>query len=496
MQRARRLLAAALAAGTAGLLAPAAAQAHGFVGKADIPVPVWLFAWAAAVVLVLSFVALAVLWPEPRLEGQQPRPARWRLPGMQRARLVPLPPIVDVVLGAAGIFLFGVTVYSGLAGTQEGIANWSLTFIYVIFWVGGVFASLLFGDFFRLMSPWRALARGVSWLANKLTKGELPAPIAYPRWLGRWPAAVSVGVFAWVELVYNDRDTPTTLAVMAIAYAAFQLVAMSLFGIEAWSDNGDGFGVYFGLFARLAPWARRDGQLWWRRPLSGVTELTRVPGTVALLCVMLGSTTFDGASNGPLWNSEFISQGLLNDFVHLGFSTSVALELAFTVGLLACILFCGLLYRLGIAGVRYVGGTLRDGRDAGSIRSGRFALAYVHSLVPIAAAYVIVHYFSYLVFNGQAIISLASDPLGNGANIFGTSQVAVNYKLIGPTAVWYVQIAVLIVGHVCGLVLAHDRATVLYQRPRDAARSQGWMLVVMVGFTSLALFLISAANSR
>ena len=49
-------------------------------------------------------------------------------------------------------------------------------------------------------------------------------------------------------------------------------------------------------------------------------------------------------------------------------------------------------------------------------------------------------------------------------------------------------------GHVAGLVLAHDRAISTYSDPRVAARSQYWMLVVMVGFTSLGLWLLSAVN--
>ena len=46
------------------LLSPASAAAHGLAGRADLPVPTWLFSWAAAIVLVLSFMALAVMWPE------------------------------------------------------------------------------------------------------------------------------------------------------------------------------------------------------------------------------------------------------------------------------------------------------------------------------------------------------------------------------------------------------------------------------------------------
>jgi hypothetical protein len=112
--------------------------------------------------------------------------------------------------------------------------------------------------------------------------------------------------------------------------------------------------------------------------------------------------------------------------------------------------------------------------------------------VPIALAYVVAHYFSLLAYQGQAMAYLVSDPLGTGANVFGTSSAAINYTWIGATGIWYVQCAALVSGHVAGLTLAHDRALAIYDEPRDATRSQYWMLAVMVAFTSLGLWLLSA----
>jgi hypothetical protein len=120
---------------------------------------------------------------------------------------------------------------------------------------------------------------------------------------------------------------------------------------------------------------------------------------------------------------------------------------------------------------------------------------FVHSLIPIALAYVIAHYCSLLLYQGQAIAYLISDPLGHGSNIFGTADKTIDYTVISATGVWYVQVVALVLGHACGLALAHDRALFMYRSPRAATRSQYWMLVVMIGFTSLGLWLLSAANS-
>ena len=96
---------------------------------------------------------------------------------------------------------------------------------------------------------------------------------------------------------------------------------------------------------------------------------------------------------------------------------------------------------------------------------------------------------------GQAVSYLISDPFGTGANIFGTAGSRIDYGLFSAAAIWYVQVAALVGGHVSGLALANDRALVVYGDPDQAALSQRWMLVVMVTFTCLGLWLLSAVNT-
>jgi hypothetical protein len=425
------------------------------------------------VVLVASFVALAVLWREPRLENTRER------------RVLRIPAALDVLAGVLGIAAFAFVVYAGLDGTQTPTANLAPTTIYVIFWVGLPILSLLFGDVFRAINPWLAIARAARWIAGRTRGGQVPDPMAYPAWLGRWPAVVGILAFAWVELVYHDRDDPSTLAILALVYAAVQLVGMSLYGIETWSRRADAFGVYFGLFARLSALHWHDRALHVRRWLSGLTSLDPLPGTVALLAVMIGTTSFDGLSQGELWTGpDGLGQRLQRALVDVGFGQQTALEISFTIGLLAMVGLVALLFRLGVQGMV----TVAPGHDATEL-SRRFA----HSLVPIALAYVVAHYFSLLAYQGQAMAYLASDPLGDGSDLLGTAGQTVDYGVISATGVWYVQVGALVVGHVAGLALAHDRALVVYDNVREATRSQYWMLGVMVAFTSLGLWLLSAS---
>ncbi len=439
--------------------------AHGIVGRADLPIPALLFGVAAALVLVVSFVSLAAGWTRPRLEAITGRP--W----------LPLPRAVDVVLGTVGVVVFAVTIYAGLAGTDSEADNLAPTLIYVGFWVGVPVLSLLVGDVWRLLSPWRAVGRLTGWVVARVSDPEVTEPLPYPARLGRWPAVAGLLAFAFCELCWGEGRDPQVLAACALAYAVAQLVGMGLYGVEAWSRNGDAFGVYFGLFAALSPVGRRaDGRLLLRPPLSAAPHLERPRATVALLCVAVGSTIFDGAKEGPIFSG--LIPHLQEAGTSLGLSLGAALELTFVVLLAVCILFVAVVYAVGVAGMGVRGG----------------ASAFVHSLVPIVAAYVIAHYFSLLAFNGQALWPLANDPLGKGSDLFGGAGATIDYGVVSATAIWYVQVAALVFGHLCGLVLAHDRALVVAGSARAAVRSQIVMLVVMVLFTCLGLGLLSISS--
>jgi hypothetical protein len=473
----RRVAIAAAALALLGtFLAPTVAVAHGLVGRADLPIPEWLFGWAAAVVMVVSFVALSTLWQEPKLEedsGFRPAPD-W-------LSFTLINPVTEVAAGLIGVGLLGVTIWSGLEGTQLATANFAPTFIYVIFWVGLVPASVLFGDVFKAFNPWRAIARAAGFVTSRVA-GPLPRPFEYPSWLGRWPAAATIFGFAWVELAWVNGQDPSALAIVSLAYTVGTLLATAVFGTEAWFRYGEGFSVYYNLFSRISAVEVRHGRLGFRRPLSALCRLDAVSGTVVMLVVMLGTVAFDGASEGPQWSK--LAPHIQDFFGNLGFSPGNALELAFTVGMLIGLIVIGSIYVLGITGVRTV-----DRRPFPAV-----ARTYVHTLVPIAAVYVFAHYFSFLMYNGQAIAFLSSDPLGRGWDLFGTAGRSIDYGVITAKEIWYVQVGVLVSGHVAGLVLSHDRAISLYKKARVATQSQYWMLCVMVGFTTFGLWLLSQAN--
>ena len=233
-------------------------------------------------VLIVSFVALAVLWPEPKLSGDRWRPLPGRLGRFLGA------PGLELAAGVLGVLLLGLVIVAGLAGTQSAFENFAPTFVFITFWVGMVFVSAVFGNVFRALSPWRALGR--------LLGGGGRRP--YPERLGRWPAALGVLGFAWIELASEWSEQPRTLAIAVLVYTLYTLVAQKLYGVETWTRRGETFAVYFDLFARISPFERRGAVVGVRPPLAGLTRLDMVPGTTALILIMIGTVTFDGLSSG------------------------------------------------------------------------------------------------------------------------------------------------------------------------------------------------------
>jgi hypothetical protein len=457
--------------------------AHALASRQDLPIPAWLFAWAASIVLIASFFALSAAWRKPQFEDEHRRPLGERFSDV----LLSLP--VQVLCGAIGVFLLGVAVYSGLRGTEAPDRNFALTFLFVTCWLGFPFFSAVLGDTFRPFNPWRAIGR-VAGGAFKAVAGQRAAHLDYPEWLGRWPAAIGLLAFVWIEVVYGRTSIvsveidPHAVAVAALVYSAYSLAMMAVFGVEEWCERGETFSVYFGMFGRLGIFGTRDGRLYRRRPFSAATSWAGIPGSAAVVIASIAATSFDGAQDGAFKDAI---ENVFEWMGEQGLSLITALRLTDTIFMLATFAGVALVFMLGVRGMRTVPG-------APSFKKLR--IGFAHTLIPIALAYLVAHYFSFFVFQEQAQFTyLLSDPLGTGhTDLFGTVNYTVDYKFLTANMIWYVQVAALVIGHVIGLMLAHDRALVYWPDYKKATASQYWMLAVMVAFTCFGLYLLSVAN--
>ena len=222
--------------------------AHGIGGVRDLPVPDSFFFAGAAIVLVVSFVALGVLWPTPQLE----RRSGGRLLARALDRVF-LSRALRIVLQAFSALLLVVTLWAALWGTTLPLENFAPTFIYVIFWLGIPFLSVLFGNVWSVLSPWRAIADFFVWLLElggreATTALRLPGALR-PLSGRRAPSSPSSAL----ELAHPRPADPRVLGVAVALYTYWALAGMAVFGRAAWTNGGEGFAVAFGLLARIAP---------------------------------------------------------------------------------------------------------------------------------------------------------------------------------------------------------------------------------------------------
>jgi hypothetical protein len=446
--------------------------AHGIGGVKDLPVPSWLFYWGAAVVLVVSFLALGSLWRRPLLERHAG--GRALAPGLSRLVLGPL----RVALQALAVVLFALVWAAALFGDTDPLRNLAPTWVYVVFWLGVPALSVVLGNVWRALSPWRAIADAFVWLRER-GGGEARPLAAYPERLGRWPGAFALFAFVALELTYADPSSPRALAFAIAVYSYVALFGMAAFGRESWSQRGEGFAILFSYLARVAPFHARGGRVHLRWPLTGLAGAERMPGSLAFLAVMLGSVAFDGYSRTGTWQDLIASAQDRYVVERPGVAELVATGVSLA-GLLAGVLLVALAYAAACAVAGWAVNAPRS-----------LVPEFLLSLVPIAFVYEVAHYFSLFVVQGQFAVPLLSDPLGRGWDLLGTADVVPDLSVVSPNTVWYVQAGALVAGHVAGLAVAHDRAVSVFPDTRAALRSQYAMLGLMVVYTVGGLWILS-----
>ncbi len=432
--------------------------AHGLGGRTDLPLPQWMVLYGGAAILVVSFAALRFLWPRPRWEGETP--------GRVVADLgTPTFRVLAGVVRAVGLGLFLLVLAAAAFGENDPADNLAPTAVYITFWVGMAFVSFFVGDLWAAANPFDTLARPGG---ARLGASARRAPE-----LGYWPAAIGLLAFVWLELVYPDRAEPRVLAVAIGIYAVVVVAAAAAWG-RRWLRTGEAFTALFGLLARAAPLGRTDdGKLRLRPPFAGLAGIAPVPGVEAVVLVVLGSTSFDGLTRTEWW-ADLSSR-----------TSGAANTLLGTLGLLWAVALVFVVY----FGAMKVTARLTEEDDD----PGELARAFAHSLVPIAFAYSLAHYFSLFVLEGQGALILLSDPLGRGWDLFGTAGQQIDYRVVSTAAIAIVQVLAILSGHVVGVLIAHDRAIADYSRSRQRLRAQYPLLVVMVTYTLGGIALLLGA---
>lgn len=486
------------------------AWAHGFGQRYDLPVPLWLYVTGAAATVALSFVVLgAWMRHTPNLHSYP----RYNLLHSRFGRLL-AHPLLLMALRVVAVYLYVVLIIAGLFGTLNPTRNIVPTLIWVIWWVGLAYVSALFGNLWAVINPLSTIYEWVEALYKRLRAGQSLSRLwRYPPGLGVWPGVGLFLLFAWIELVYDNSDVPSHLAGFTLLYSALTWIGMFLFGKDAWLRQGETFSLVFGLLARFSPTEVRvldpavcqechsacldlNGECidcyacfhrapatqrqWNLRPWAiGLVRQERISvSQMAFVLLLLATVTFDGFMATPIWVD--IERTLLTAPPPLGGGNMTMVR---TLGLL---LFPVLFLELYLI-FSFLMTMLSDQR----LSTARLAQAFPFSLVPIAIAYHMAHYFSFLLVHGQRLIPLLSDPLGIGWDMWGTAAYRVDIGLVGARFAWYSAVIAIVLGHVIAVYLAHLIAMRLWCNRAVAIRSQYPMLVLMVAYTVISLWILA-----
>ena len=467
------------AASAAASLLATPASAHGFGQRYDLPLPLSLFVYGTAAVVVITFVVVGVLI-------RRAAPAR-SSPGFDLfahpiGRLFAHPGVV-FSLKFVSVLLFIATVTAGLIGNQNPYRNIAPTMVWIVVWVGLAYVSAFVGDLWALINPWRTIFECVESLCARLTgRRSLSLGLHYPETLGVWPAVVLLLAFVWVELVYPTPAVPAQIACLAAGYSILTWAGMAVFGRETWLRNAEVFTVVFGTYARFAPTEVRGGPRpeFILRPFGAGLRDSRPasPSMTAFVLLLLSSVLYDGLLNTPEWASLENAIGAI-----IGSPNEFGPIVIRSAGLVAFwLLFLG----------AYLTVSAIMSTAAGGRRSPvEMAQSFAFTLIPIAIGYHLAHYLVFLLIQGQYIVPLMSDPFGWGWNLFGTAGYRVDIAIVGARFAWYAAVAAVLLGHVVAVYLAHGIAMRVLEPRRAALRSQIPLTALMVVYTLVSLSILA-----
>ena len=434
---------------------------HGFGVRYDLPAPLALYLYAAGAVVVLSFVLVAAFTARqggesavryPRLE------VRWLAAALRSG-------IPRGVAGAVGVLGLAAVVGTGLFGSQVPTDNPAEYLVWIYFWAGTVIVSGLVGNLYAGLNPWSALY-------DLITLGRRPqARLRLPDRLGVWPAVAAYFGFAGFELASGHANHPAHLAALALGYSVFTLTGMLACGRDAWLEHVEAFSVLFSVVGRFAPVEiERDGtgrvSRAWLRPW-GTGLLQPVRGGwdwIVFVILTLSSLAFDGIEATPAWFN------FQNTLAPAGGDAAVAAVkwLGLTLVTVVFVLVFAAIMQLVIAFGR--------GHDPLATTT-----AFAFTLVPIALVYNAAHNYSYITVQAQGIFPLLP----------GVHNYQVSFALAGAATVWYMQVILIVIGHVVAVWLAHLRATERFRTARRVLLSQYPMLLLMVAYTMTSLWILA-----
>ena len=444
------------------------AYAHGFGSKIDLPIPGYLYWFGGGAAVIASF-AIISLFVRSKAHDDSYRTYNLRNVG-----------IVDTlyrnksllnVFKVISVSLLILTILTGVLGSQFPVKNFAPTFVWVVWWGGFIWLHILFGDSWNFVNPWKNIFELIKFDEKPLRQ--------YPDKLKSWPAFGFFLIFAWIELVYPTPAHPQFLGNIIFVYSIIVLAGMRVFGKNKWLDNCEPFTVFFNFVSSFsATRVTSDGKILLRPIASGLLDARYRFDQLCFLILILSVVSFDGLISTLFWY----------DVIGIdAFGGSGRYDVIYvnTAGIIVSFLAFFSIFYSFVAISRAITKT--------DITTLDLAQKFVPALLPISIVYHLAHYSAYFFLNGQLIIKLISDPFGFGWDIFGTSSYEI-VRTIDFILLWNYQVAVIVIGHILSVYIAHRISLRVFKDSKKSIMSQAPILLLMVGYTILGLWLLSTSS--
>jgi polyferredoxin len=457
--------------------------------------------------------------------------SRWFQPAVQ----------LPVVLG----FLAVIAV--GLIGSQDPGRNIAPVLTWNIWWIGLIFAVFFAGNLWCFACPWTAVPDWLMRLSFTSTKPVRSLAKRYPKakaWM--WPAIILFAFVTWLEIVFDAANRPWLTSVIGLAMIALAWVLLVTYERKAMCRYVCFVGRVSGQYAMMGmlELRRRDpdtcrkcrtkdcyhgredhglpcptnefmGGMNENQYCTLCTECVKScphdnialnvrssgadvlhphrskPDEAYMAVLVFIVSAFHGAAMIPLWMEwEDALRGWLIDTQVsllgsdvLGFGGSQGGLMTFTVMMLACIVIPGALYW----GLCWLMRAVSGRRD---YSTRQLFIKFAYTLLPVALFYHLAHNATHVFYEWSKLRRLASDPLGWGTDFFGTARAPLS-ALWSPESIWYLQVALIIVGHIYGIIVAQRAAFRLYRDKKASFRVHLVMMVGMILMSMLSLWLLA-----
>jgi hypothetical protein len=471
---------------------PAAAQAHSFEVPYVLPIPLWIYMYACMAMLVVSFAAIGYFFATPAA-AYVPTPASVRTGTKGLSGKVGRSVILVLRCGAVGLLL--LTIVAGLIGTKDPMANINMTLFWVVFLLGVSYSTAIVGDVFAIVNPWDTILA----ICEKCGMGFSTARVSYPEALGYLPALFGYVALIWIELF--TEQSPFILAIALLVYSIIIFIGAWLFGRATWLQHGEFFGLFFKLIGSMAPvaYVRVSGQSEWqwrlRVPFSNLVDEHKEHWTLLLFVLfMLSSTIYDGLHDTQVW-LDIYWKHLLQLIEPLWTTNDLKERSTLIITWHTVYQRSGLILLLALYFGIYLAVIAATKKIAG-IKDPVIGLAqrFAYSLIPIAFVYNVTHYFTFLVTQMRALPWLVLDPFGFGWNLLHLRRAPEGLLDMG--FIWHMQVALILIGHLVSVCVAHMISLRVFASRRQALLTQVPMLLLMMIYTSVGLWILSLHLSQ